>query len=233
MLLRRSIPRWGLDFLKGKRLEERLVIKAGLAEHVGEGGGTTNPVRVTLEDRSLRNCCQNSVAIAALVLADTTNERIVSLIVSASESLLDWHTTQSQELRDVTRTSAWLLDQISGGIEGHINTTLRSLMSVKVLDKCGFLRPPPTDPDALEYALLLEDDFADIAGQYVVALVAQRRRRLLYLLEGWPWKAQLCRKGGAVADKTINEFHTDWNHFNDHGSTTQHHLNTCSWAQRP
>ena len=137
-----------LDFLKGKRLEERLVIKAGLAEHVGEGGGTTNPVRVTLEDRSLRSCCQNSVAIAALVLAGPNNQRVVSLIVNASESLLDWHTHQAQELRDVTRTSAWLLAQISGGIDGHINTILRSVATVKVLDKCGFsgLRPPTPRP---------------------------------------------------------------------------------------
>ena len=45
------------------------VLKAGEADRVEETG-STNPVRITIEDRSLKSACQNALVISTMVLSD-------------------------------------------------------------------------------------------------------------------------------------------------------------------
>ena len=54
-----------LDFLRGKHFMERLRLRPGPAQVVGEDGGTTTEPRLTLEDRSsLRSACHNAVVVS-------------------------------------------------------------------------------------------------------------------------------------------------------------------------
>ena len=58
-----------LDMLKGKKLAERLTLKAGAAEEVTEAGGPVTS-RLTIEDRSLKASCQNVVVLSVLMLQE-------------------------------------------------------------------------------------------------------------------------------------------------------------------
>ena len=67
------------DFLAGKGIK-KVFLKAGEAETVGDGGGSTSSARVTLEDRSLRQCMQNAMTISVMFLQDSTNKRRLAII---------------------------------------------------------------------------------------------------------------------------------------------------------
>ena len=86
------------DMLKGKKFET-LVIKAGQADNIKEGNNSTSSARLAIDDRTLRACAQNAVAISVMMLSDPKNKRLVSMIYHFSLPLLQWHTAQNKAQR--------------------------------------------------------------------------------------------------------------------------------------
>ena len=78
-----------------------------------------------MEDRmdrnTLRDACQNAMAISVLVLGDRLNHRLVSGVTMAALPLKDWHVHQNRTLRCAKGSIEWLTEQVSGMYMHHVN----------------------------------------------------------------------------------------------------------------
>eukprot|EP00973_Karenia_brevis_P074489 10351054-Karenia_brevis.AAC.1 len=92
-----------------------MTIIAILQEDHGQTGGHL----VSVEDRSIRSCCQNAVAISVLMLSDELNERICQMVISAAVPVREWHGLHSKACRSSEGCHAWRLDQYLGGYLKH------------------------------------------------------------------------------------------------------------------
>ena len=157
---------------------EKIIIKTGAAEEVGESN-TTNPARLTLEDRSLRSCAQNAVVISVLTLSDPVNKKIVEMVVKGSDPVVRWHEHQNQFLRQASHTKIWLLEQMGGDYMKHVKDVVRCLVDPALLHSVGFLGIglAALEEGTFNTAVMLEDDFSHYFGMYVMALALERQRR--------------------------------------------------------
>ena len=199
-----------MDFLKGRRFQEKLVIKAGEKELVTEGESTTNPVRLGLEDRGIRSCAQNNVAVSCLIHADPHNKRIMQIVVTIADDLLQWHTKQNKEGRSVQAWEKWAINQIDCGFMTHVCNIFKSTQTNDGLKRMGFRSVAEMDSENLDYEFMVENDFADIAGAYCASLVKARLRRQLWMLCSWPVRMTLARKDKETAQRVIKEFKDDF-----------------------
>ena len=107
---KKNLPQWSMqlwertamaiemDMLHGKKFEQ-LLVRPSPAEAAEESKGTTARTQPGVEDRTLRGCTQNAVAISVYMLSDLANRRKTQCIVTGSLPLLAWHTSQSRKLR--------------------------------------------------------------------------------------------------------------------------------------
>ena len=105
---------------------------------MGEGGGSTSN-KVTVEDRSLKSCCQNSVVLSTILLNDHCNFRLCHIILTIAGAVKDWHTVQTKELRSNAMNLQWFYNQFVGGdYYKHVCHCVEKLNSVGALERCGF-----------------------------------------------------------------------------------------------
>ena len=66
-----------MDMLGNRTLLDhiKLTEKQQQSENVGENSGTTSTKSVGVDEKVLRDCCQNAMAISVMVLQDLNNER--------------------------------------------------------------------------------------------------------------------------------------------------------------
>ena len=95
---------------------------------------------------------------------------------------MDWHAEASRQLRSVSNSQAWLLQQVRGDCFRHAFDCLPTLLSDAFLRLAGFL---PGDPAVraswIPEEVQLEDDYAVIAGGFAMSLLQHRARRTLWL----------------------------------------------------
>ena len=127
------------------------------------------------------------MVLAMAVLSESRNKRLFSGICLLSEPVERWHTAASKAIRDGPSTMQWIVDQLSGVACASATAILETLRSADFLAATGFIRSSVREDDS-EAAndLLFEDALADRVGVFALALVKCRRRRMLYLMEGYP-----------------------------------------------
>ena len=111
------------------------------AEEPPEGGGeASTSTRLNVENRSLRESCQNAVVLSVLLLNDPSNHRLCSLILAVGKPVKDFHVQQVLELRGADQCQAWIQKMTAGGgIMSHIIAILRKLKSLPALEACSFI----------------------------------------------------------------------------------------------
>lgn len=216
----RSLPYWWvdafervytcleLDMMKGRQFMQRLVLRSGPAEEVGETG-STNPKKLTIESRSLKSCCQNSLVVSALVLSDPSNKRLTEMVVASTTPVMTWHTHQNRTLRSVDGSESWLKSQIAGELAKHFSDIVAQLCDPVMLDQCGFKAPVDLSNERAHNFADTEDDFAHYMGMYTMALAANRMKRTLWIGFGWPTRMVLALQGEPHATQVIAEFQKD------------------------
>lgn len=156
-------------------------------EAAQEGGQTTSTSRVSFEDKTLRACAASACALSVVLLGDLRNKRMVQIIVGASSHLMRWQQEQAQELRSAKAACDWVFRQTRGGVLKHVREGLEFLSSERALSECGFVVPESPASSAIDNLESgVEDDFADLFGQFSLCLAFARVRRLLWLVAGWP-----------------------------------------------
>ena len=202
-----------MDFLRGRKFAERIRLKASSADAVPEGGATTHPSAISIEDRSLRACCANGIAIRVCIWSNLTNERIVRIIVEGFSRLKHWDFKHRQLQRDVNGVLEFAKSEVGGGHMKLMNEQMHCLTDAASLERAGFLIDK-TQMRAMESAeVASEDAFAEIFGNLQTTLTMRRIRRLLYFNEGWPHKMVDALNGDAKFTSTTALFKADVDDF--------------------
>ena len=96
----------------------------------------------------------------------------------------------------------------------HIVDIIKSLTSRKSLAECFFeMGPFAGEEDDVLGAIATEDSFAAVFGNVSTTLAAERMRRCVLMLDGWPWKAFRFLAGGGIAREAMEEFDCDHENF--------------------
>ena len=188
MLWERTIFALESDMLKGAKLADKLGKKIQDAEKASLQNQSTDSRRVSLDDRTLRSCCQNAVAISVLTLMESQHRRTAQIIATCGAPLDAWHTTQNRVLRSSEATSKWLLGQLAGAYMENVAEFLKKLSDVSALAETGFFVGDAADLKSYDnegLEVLIEDEFADLMGQMCADFARQRMVRGLWKF-GWP-----------------------------------------------
>eukprot|EP00969_Alexandrium_andersonii_P016096 704525-Alexandrium_andersonii.AAC.1 len=175
------------DMLQGKAFE-KLVLRAGEAEEVKEGQNSTSSKRITMGHRTLKTACRNGIVISIMFLQDDHNKRIIQTITQVAEPARLWHGEQSHTLRDVQSSKDWVVKQVTGEFMCHVCSIVLASQSEKVLDACFFSLPSNVAAVAnIEMEILIDDEMAEVMGQFSLHLAMKRCQRCLWLVSGWPY----------------------------------------------
>ncbi len=197
--------------LSGKLFKEKLKKAASSATSSSLPNESTDGRRLQLDDRTLRKCCSNAVAMSVLTLQEQQHKRTIQLIVAAGAPLDRWHTDQNRTLRSAVATSQWLKEQTAGGFMEHVVEFVKLLSDQTVLTSAGFnLSKAIIKKSVAEAELeeLIEDEYSDLLGLLCMGFVRQRLVRGLHLL-AWPLQMLACRQGGAKAVAVVEAFRRD------------------------
>jgi hypothetical protein len=109
----------------------------------------------------------------------------------------------------VENSETWLTGQLTGDYLEHVCAILQKLVSEKALIACDFQVPAESyvDPE-LDQNIIVDDEFADLLGQFCLALSSARLRRGMWMF-GWPTRMVSCLKSDEIAKKTISLFKED------------------------
>ena len=175
------------DMMKGRMFKEKLVLKAGAAEGVG-GEGRTKPA-LTIEDRSLRSCCQNVVVVSVLTLEECVHQRISDIITVCGQPFEKQSTALKMNTKSIEATSKWRKEQWGQrGYMKHVEEFILHMENKAALAACGFSVTSASEYESVfedNCELFTENEFADIFAGMDWAAVRNRLRRQLYLF-GWP-----------------------------------------------
>jgi len=206
-----------LDFLHGKALENKIILMSSAADEVPEGGGSTNPAKVSVQDRTLRSCCQSAVAISVMVSSDFNNRRLVNIDLQSASAVNAWHCHQKKTLRSCKGNVRYFANAVSGGYMQHVCEIVQVLRRKACIEKCDFVLTASYMPaDRLINECVTEDDFADYYGQAAMSQAACRIKRGLWLIGGWPSRMRALLGDNAVkAQAVVQAFKKDFELFAD------------------
>ena len=169
------------DMLGGVKMRTHLQIK----DRSDPDADKSRTSAVQVDEKAIKQCSQNAVAIAVLVLGDHRNKRVLAAIVHGAEEVSRWHGEQNVECRDVQRGSQWLLKQISGGFMKHCYAVLTSWQTPASTSECGFLISREQAKALHDEEVLVEDDAAEICGQLSAFNTVARLKRWAMVLGSW------------------------------------------------
>ena len=184
-LFERGIPALELDWLKGRSFDQRLVLKPGPAEGIGEGA-TTAPA-ISIDDRSLKSCCADACVVSVMTLEETHNQRAMNLVVASS---MPMEAIQSDVMAN-TKSVDGALDYRKrmygkNGFMVYTTAFIEQLSDRKCLLDAGFaFSCEKYDPESVAGEIVVEDLFADMFGVLNLSFIRCRIRRKLDQF-AWP-----------------------------------------------
>lgn len=215
-LFERTFVALECDMLRGQGMQQKLVLKCGEAERVGEGGGSTSAARLTLEDRSLKSCCENCVAISVMVLSDETNRKIAQIVIQCASPVRRWHGFQNKTIRSAPASRDWMLQQTAGQYMAHIREVIAQLSSPEALQNTGFVLSADEACAMGNDGAAFESQFADIFAIFCLSLASCRMRRGMWMVLGWTMRMNLIFKDEPTRAQTIEASKEDlsiWRRF--------------------
>ena len=173
------------DLLTARNMQEKVFIKSSVLRHAVDTTRTDSSL-ATADNKLLRSSSQNGVVISVQTLSSSMNKRTLACITWPVKCLRTWAGKHSADCRSSVESAAWMKEQIERGFHRCNVNLFGSLTDIDVMTKCDFLlwnRVPVEDMEALAE----EDDLLSmLTGEFVVRMVAQRCKRLLYTTVGWP-----------------------------------------------
>lgn len=138
--------------------------------------------------QSIRSLAKNNIAVAAIMLSDPLTQVRARCVHMLPAPMSSWFSVQSRTLRSSSEAANWLLQQVTGTIWTPFRQVVGQLSDSSVLESLGMTLSffPGVEEYALDDPIVVEnDEVAELAGLFVLALLGCRDRRLMYITEGW------------------------------------------------
>lgn len=211
-----------LDMFKGSKLHQaKREAKVKLVPDKSVKDSTAMRMKdATAELKLLRAECQNAMVLAAMTFSNRSNRSLLRVISTVTKPCLDWHAEQSRELRSTQGTLSWCISQASGGFFPHLGKIAGSLSDVINLERIGIRSRYVSTRDSvftsIEGEPYWEKELATRMADLVIALLAPRVKRFLWLIRGWPARACLMIKDHneeGTIKKTLKDFLEDYDNY--------------------
>lgn len=185
---------------------QRMIIKKGHLEEGDVGEATTSAKRVTADARVLREAAQNAVAISVAFTSDDMNRRELAILTRLPEPIKKRQGLCNQLCRNLDGNVEYAIDVCTGGYFGHLEEIAELVTSRSVLTSAFFVADVVAHRNA---PLIAEDELADLAGQFAMALIFSRLRRSLDRVYGWPSRLRGALRSPSHEEAIFNDFGQD------------------------
>jgi hypothetical protein len=174
-----------LDFLTGRAVKDKVILKANVFETEKEVTTTSSSV-TQVDTKLLRGCQQNAVVITCMTLGIPWYKRVTAAMTHVIGRVEKFSGASAKACRSVSGNQSFLKDIFGGGFASHIGGIWGSLSDPIAMRECGFLEFHRHDNDDLQALRAADQDLADFMGGLTMQTMANRCRRLYYLVNGWP-----------------------------------------------
>ena len=199
-----------LDFLGNKKLSDKLIVqKQGDTEDIGDNNGSTTAAWHSIDEKVLRSCAQNAVAISVMVLSDLLNFRLAQIMNMVGKLMKPWHGHQNKVLRDAKGSVEFWSEQSRSGYLRHVNSFIAGLGDMYGLQMCQF---QVTMSECKDKSVdnVLEDECAVLLGGLMLSESGLRVKRHLRIVKGYP-HCFIANTGMDLpaAQVRVDQFHED------------------------
>ena len=178
----------------------------------GEGGGTTSSKKIEFEDRILRDCATNCVAMRVALLSDDDNRCKMTMVYHVTQPILKHDTAFRRDTKDSDSCEKWLTKMVCGGVMEYIKETVSVTKSPAAM---ADVKLSTTEREAGQVSKLgdgpvgEEDAKAEEFGTLAWTAATQVLRRELHLLIGYPWSATRMLGSEEWQDDFVADFKKD------------------------
>ena len=95
------------DLVHGKSFAQKVDRILAAAEEIPEEGATTNVKRITAEQKTMVGACKQAVGASVWLLNNSSNEKLVNMVVELSDPLEDYCTEPIEQNRDADTCENW------------------------------------------------------------------------------------------------------------------------------
>lgn len=202
-----SVPAIELDMVRGSALPS-IHLKVAGADEAADPDSTSSK-KVSVDARTLRSCGANALVIAFAVLSESSHRRLLAIVTAIATPTMDYHARASRELRDVARSSTWLLQQLRGEVCTSAAATMRVLDDIDFLRDSRFVTAAGTLEDLTVPEVATEDELASTAGRLALSMVRCRMRRTLWMVCSYPHKFVLLLGSEEERGRCLRDFKHD------------------------
>jgi len=159
----------------------------------------------------MRSACKNNVMCMVLVFQDRQTQPKLRIMWRCLEPIRKWYGLQSQELRDVFQVEHWVARQLKGEMDLSLQETLGSLEDGELLQFVGFAVDSLDKYEVVDLEspmVAQQGELAQLQAKWVLSLVGNRLRRVMWLQHGWVGRQALLL--GDDADNETMEMRADY-----------------------
>ena len=186
-----------------------ILLKPVKLEAPSETAEKTPVARSNDAHQKLRHLCNNNIAVAAVMLSDYRTGFRTKVLYKLADPVCRWYKHQSSKIRSTAEAASWLAQQVKGDIWIPLQATWKQLLDQQLLEQLGLditFFPGMHQLDEGHPVVGENEEIADLAGRYIISLVALRDRRLQFYTEGWQGKQTMLFSGDpAVQSQAVRD----------------------------
>ena len=188
----------------------------------GGGGGMQQGVDHL---NKLMSSVNNTYHLGLYLLLDENNQTTERIECACAQPLWTWYNDAPKALRGCEESLQWKFDQISGECMIHLNQVFAALFDAATLEHCKLrlsLSPDDQGLDTDDYSFIMEQEMANLMGNFACSIISHRVRRNIWFWLSWPSRCVLfAHKDPFVANNILEEFLRDVRLFSDMKERTE------------
>lgn len=185
------------DYLGSSKMT-RLLCSRGTKQE-GNAREVTSSNRPDSVDSAMAKAAINQLAVGTLVLLDRPGQLVERAIQRLAAPLRAWYGNMSREVRNVWRSSAWMIQELRTNFIATLSSILKVLSTPADLAWIGVKLPRvenlPTDLGSAQAVAIEQDELVQHVATVGLLLVGCRLIRCAFMTHGYSCRSILWRDG--------------------------------------
>jgi hypothetical protein len=174
-----------MDLLGKKKFTSDVALKPAALLAPEEGSTALGPVQA--DAKMIRSACENNLVMSLALLSNAEIYKTLVIMSAVADSLSNWIGHAQKAMKDSYMCYTWLVTELATCFQSHQWLMIAVLADQTMLRMLGaFDFVPIGTGEELDGTISLDDSYARLAGQYLLALLSCRARRLAYVSTGYP-----------------------------------------------